>query len=67
LANHPTLIAAMQEAAGLSGVGSGASNLITGHHRYHDSLEKKLASFVEMPAALLFSTGYMANIACWVR
>lgn len=62
LANHPTLIAAMQEAAGLSGVGSGASNLITGHHRYHDSLEKKLANFVEMPAALLFSTGYMANI-----
>lgn len=62
LANHPTLITAMQEAAGLSGVGSGASNLITGHHRYHDSLEKKLANFVEMPAALLFSTGYMANI-----
>lgn len=62
LANHPTLIRAMQEAAGLSGVGSGASNLITGHHRYHDSLEKKLANFVEMPAALLFSTGYMANI-----
>lgn len=62
LANHPALISAMQEAAGLSGVGSGASNLITGHHRYHDSLEKKLASFVEMPAALLFSTGYMANI-----
>ncbi|OYY50768.1 MAG: 8-amino-7-oxononanoate synthase [Methylophilaceae bacterium 17-44-8] len=62
LANHPTLIAAMQEAAGLSGVGSGASNLITGHHRYHDRLEKQLADFVDMPAALLFSTGYMANI-----
>ncbi|MFM9834829.1 MAG: 8-amino-7-oxononanoate synthase [Methylophilaceae bacterium] len=62
LANHPSLIAAMQAAAGESGVGSGASNLITGHHRYHDDLEKKLASFVQMPAALLFSTGYMANI-----
>jgi len=62
LANHPTLIAAMQEAAGASGVGSGASNLITGHHRYHDDLEKQLATFVDMPAALLFSTGYMANI-----
>lgn len=62
LANHPRLIATMQEAAGLSGVGSGASNLITGHHRYHDSLEKKLATFVGMPAALLFSTGYMANV-----
>lgn len=62
LANHPELIAAMQKAAGDSGVGSGASNLITGHHRYHDDLEKQLAKFVEMPAALLFSTGYMANI-----
>ena len=62
LANHPALIAAMQAAAGDSGVGSGASNLITGHHRYHDTLEKQLAKFVEMPAALIFSTGYMANI-----
>jgi 8-amino-7-oxononanoate synthase len=62
LANHSALIASMQKAAGESGVGSGASNLITGHHRYHDSLEKQLANFVEMPAALLFSTGYMANI-----
>jgi 8-amino-7-oxononanoate synthase len=62
LANHPKLIAAMQKAAGDSGVGSGASNLITGHHRYHDDLEKQLAKFVGLPAALLFSTGYMANI-----
>ena len=62
LANRPELIAAMQKAAGDSGVGSGASNLITGHHRYHDSLEKQLARFVDLPAALLFSTGYMANI-----
>jgi len=62
LANRPELIAVMQKAAGDSGVGSGASNLITGHHRYHDSLEKRLARFVDMPAALLFSTGYMANI-----
>lgn len=62
LANHPSLIAAMQNAAGDSGVGSGASNLITGHHRYHDALEKQLAQFVGLPAALLFSTGYMANI-----
>lgn len=62
LANRPELIAAMQQAAADSGVGSGASNLITGHHRYHDNLEKQLAAFVELPAALLFSTGYMANI-----
>jgi 8-amino-7-oxononanoate synthase len=62
LANHPNLIAAMQQAAGDSGVGSGASGLVTGHHRYHDDLEKQLAAFVNLPAALLFSTGYMANI-----
>jgi 8-amino-7-oxononanoate synthase len=62
LANHPELIATMQTAAQASGVGSGASNLISGHHRYHDALEKKLAKFVALPAALLFSTGYMANI-----
>ena len=62
LANHPALIQTMQNAAADSGVGSGASNLITGHHRYHDDLEKQLAAFVNLPAALLFSTGYMANI-----
>lgn len=62
LANHPHLVATMQQAAGASGVGSGASGLITGHHRYHDDLEKQLAAFVKLPAALLFSTGYMANI-----
>ncbi|HOY70782.1 MAG TPA: 8-amino-7-oxononanoate synthase [Methylotenera sp.] len=62
LANHPKLVAAMQQAAGDSGVGSGASGLVTGHHRYHDELEKQLAKFVNLPAALLFSTGYMANI-----
>ena len=62
LANHPALILAMQTAAGISGVGSGASGLVTGHHRYHDELEKELAAFVNLPTALLFSTGYMANI-----
>jgi len=62
LANHPHLIATMQQATASAGVGSGASNLITGHHRYHDTLEQQLAQFVRLPAALLFSTGYMANI-----
>jgi 8-amino-7-oxononanoate synthase len=62
LANHPDLIASMQQAAAVAGVGSGASGMVTGHHRYHDDLEKQLAAFVNLPAALLFSTGYMANI-----
>lgn len=62
LANDPALVRALQHAAAEAGVGSGASNLITGHHRYHDQLEHALAAFVRKPAALLFSTGYMANI-----
>lgn len=62
LANDTALVEALQRAAAEAGVGSGASNLITGHHRYHDELERTLATFVGKPAALLFSTGYMANI-----
>jgi len=62
LANHPQLITAMQDAVAKSGVGSGASHLITGHHQYHQQLEEVLATFVGLPAALLFSTGYMANL-----
>lgn len=62
LANDAALVEALQRAAAEAGVGSGASNLITGHHRYHDELERTLATFVGKPAALLFSTGYMANI-----
>ena len=62
LANHPNLIAAMQNGVAKAGVGSGASHLITGHHQYHDQLEKQLALFVGFDDALLFSTGYMANI-----
>ena len=62
LANHPRLIAAMQQATQTVGVGSGASHLITGHHALHETLEQALARFVGLPAALLFSTGYMANM-----
>jgi len=62
LANHPALIAAVQESAATAGVGGGASHLITGHHRLHHEVEDALAGFVGLPRALLFSTGYMANI-----
>jgi len=62
LANHPALIAAMQQAAASAGAGCGASHLITGHHVLHDMLEQALASFTGLPAALCFSTGYMANL-----
>ena len=62
LASHPDLIAALQQGALQAGVGSGASHLITGHHRLHHELELALAEFVELPRALMFSTGYMANL-----
>ncbi len=62
LANHSKLKAAMQQGIEQAGVGSGASHLITGHHQFHDALEQELAEFVGMDDALLFSTGYMANI-----
>jgi len=62
LANHPDLIAAMQNGAAKSGTGAGASHLITGHHQYHHDAEQTLAEFVGLPAALLYSTGYMANM-----
>jgi len=62
LANHPQVTSALQRGAELYGVGSGASHLINGHSRAHHQLEEALAEFCGQPRALLFSTGYMANL-----
>lgn len=62
LANHPGIIAAMQDSAGKYGVGSGAAHLVNGHHIEHQRLEEALAEFTGRQRALLFSTGYMANL-----
>lgn len=62
LANHPELIASACDGARLYGVGAGASHLINGHSAAHHDLEAALAAFTGFPQALLFSTGYMANI-----
>ena len=62
LAGHPALAAAMAECATRCGAGSGASHLISGHGREHAALEEELAAFIGRPHALLFSTGYMANL-----
>lgn len=62
LAQHPAVVASFQQAAARYGVGSGASHLITGHNRAHHVLEEELAAFTGRPRALLFSTGYMANL-----
>jgi 8-amino-7-oxononanoate synthase len=66
LAQDPRIAAAFSRAASDWGVGSGASHLVTGHHREHHALEEDLAAFTGRPRALLFSTGYMANlgVAC---
>ena len=62
LASHPALIAAMSQAAGAAGAGSGASHLVTGHQEAHEALEQYLRQFTGQPAVLLFTTGYMANL-----
>ncbi len=63
LADHPRIVAAFCDAARRWGVGSGASHLVSGHDAEHHALEEELAEFVSRPRALLFSTGYMANLA----
>jgi len=62
LANHPAVVAAARAALERDGLGAGASHLLGGHHRRHAEAEAVLAEFVGLPAALLFSSGYMANL-----
>jgi 8-amino-7-oxononanoate synthase len=62
LARDSRLAEAMTRAAQQFGAGSGASHLVTGHTREHAELETELADFTHREAALLFSTGYMANL-----
>ena len=62
LANHPEVIAAFKRGADRYGVGSGASHLVSGHSRAHQQLEEELAAFVGRERALVFSSGYMANL-----
>ncbi|MBX9297150.1 8-amino-7-oxononanoate synthase [Chromobacterium vaccinii] len=63
LADHPSLVRALQQGADSWGAGSGASHLLTGHTRAHQQAEEELAGFVGREAALLFGSGYAANLA----
>ena len=63
LANHPALKKAFVAAAERWGVGSGSAHLVTGHTTAHHQLEEELAAFTGREQALLFSSGYMANLA----
>ncbi len=62
LANHPRLIESMRSASSHYGVGSGASHLVVGHSTPHHQLEEALAAFTGRERALLFSSGYLANL-----
>jgi len=62
LANHPRLKAAAREALEAFGSGSGASRLVCGNLALNGKLEDKIAAVKGQESALLFSTGYMANI-----
>ena len=62
LAADPRLAEAMKRGVAKYGVGSGAAHLICGHSRAHHDLEEELAEFTGRERALLFSTGYMANL-----
>jgi 8-amino-7-oxononanoate synthase len=62
LAGHPALIAAAQAAAAQYGVGASASALVCGHSAAHEALEQELATFVGLPRALYFGSGYLANV-----
>jgi glycine C-acetyltransferase len=62
LAHHPEVVEASERAAREYGCASGGSRLITGNLAIHEELEEELAKFLGTEAALVFSTGYMANV-----
>lgn len=63
LSRHPEVIAALRDGAARDGVGGMASHLVSGHAAAHDALERALADWLQAPRALLFSSGYLANLA----
>ncbi|MGA0805800.1 MAG: 8-amino-7-oxononanoate synthase [Pseudohongiellaceae bacterium] len=62
LANHPDVLRSFRAALDRYGAGSGASHLVSGHSLPHHALEEELAAFTGRSRALLFSSGYMANV-----
>jgi 8-amino-7-oxononanoate synthase len=62
LSHHPKVIDAAIEATRRYGAGSGASRLVTGNHPLYQDLEARLARFKETEAAVVFGSGYLANI-----
>jgi len=62
LSQHPRVVAALRDAAP-EGAGGTASHLVCGHGAQHAALEAELADWLQAPRALLFGSGYMANLA----
>ena len=62
LAADPRLAEAARKGIERYGTGAGAAHLVTGHSTAHHALEEELAAFCGRPRALLFSSGYMANL-----
>ena len=63
LAQQFAVVNALQDTAAREGTGGVASHLVCGHHATHDALERELAQWLGMPRALLFGSGFLANIA----
>ena len=63
LANHPALITAMKQGVDQYGVGAGASQLICGYTTAHEKLEERVSEFTGRQRAIIFSSGYLANLS----
>lgn len=63
LAQQFAVVNAAQDTLQRDGVGSTASHQVCGHMQIHDRLEKDIAEWLQVPRALAFSNGYMANLA----
>ena len=63
LSRHPAVVAALRDATLRDGAGGVASHLVSGHAAAHDALERALAEWLQAPRALLFGSGYLANLA----
>ena len=63
LSQHFAVVGALQDAASREGAGGVGSHLVCGHHQIHDALEREVADWLGTPRALLFGSGYLANLA----
>ena len=63
LSQHFAVSGALQDAAATDGVGSGGSHLVCGHHARHAALEREIADWLRVPAALVLGSGFSANLA----